>query len=321
MSTKPKRTRVEPVFDARGRLLIERRGLPRSLGTISRDLYHFLRTSTWTRIWLLFGGLFLAANVVFATVLYLGDAQITSATGFADCFWFSIQTMGTIGYGVLAPADTLANVVVTLECFVGIALTALITGVVFARFATAEARVIFSKQCVIHQFDGKPCLMFRMCNARSTAIVEANVRVYVARDERTIEGESFRRIYDLALRRNNSPVFALSWVAYHEIDAASPLYGLTPEVIHASTMSLTVTFQGIDDRLAAGIHTRYAYAATDLVFDRKFADIIRFDPETKVRFLDFERFDDIEPLPPTIPPLYPASRGDDGAGAAAEARA
>jgi inward rectifier potassium channel len=278
--------------------MIERRGVPRSFATIFGDLYHFLRTSTWTRIWLLFGGVFLVANLVFAAILYVGHAKITQADGFVDDFWFSVQTMGTIGYGVLSPADTLANVIVTLECFVGIALTALITGVVFSRFATAEARVIFSQSAVVHMFDGKRTLLFRMCNARATAIVEATVHVYLSRDETTVEGDRVRRIHDLELRRNNTPVFALSWSVYHVLDESSPLFDATAESFNGSTNSIIVTFQGIDDRLAATIHTRYVYNADDVQFDRKFADIIKLDPDTKVRYLDFEQFHATEPIAP-----------------------
>src|ERR1700710_273724 len=111
--------------------------MPGMIGArIGTDAYHLLRTATWTRITLLFAGLFLVVNLVFAVILYAGHAQVMNAHGFADDYWFSVQTLATIGYGYLAPADTLSNVVVTVESFVGIGLTAMITGVFFARFAT-----------------------------------------------------------------------------------------------------------------------------------------------------------------------------------------
>jgi len=290
----PKRT-VQPFFDARGRLLIERRGLPAT--TLGNDAYHFLRTASWPRILLLFAALFVGTNLVFALVLWLAGAEITNATSFADYYWFSVQTLATIGYGVLAPADTLSHVIVTIESLLGLGLTALMTGVFFARFATTSARVIFSQVAVIHEFDGKPTLMFRMANARSTAIVEATVRVYLSRDEVLSGGERLRRIHDLALRRGTSPIFALSWTVYHVIDEASPLHGLTAASITDGTPNILVTFQGIDDRLASSIHTRYAYEARDIVFGRRFVDIIHTEPATGVRYLDVDRLNDTEPLP------------------------
>jgi inward rectifier potassium channel len=286
---------VQPFFDARGRLLIERRGLPHT--TFANDAYHFLRTASWTRIILLFIGLFLGTNLVFALVLWLGHASITNATGFADDYWFSVQTLATIGYGVLAPADTLSNVVVTIESLLGIGLTALMTGVFFSRFATTSARVIFSQVAVVHEFDGKPALMFRMANARSTAIVEANIRLYLSRDEQLAGGERMRRIHDLPLLRSISPIFALSWTVYHVLDESSPLHGLTASNMASKIANLMVTFQGIDDRLASTIHTRYSYDPADLVFGRRFVDIIHTDPDRGVRYLDIDQIHDTEPLP------------------------
>jgi inward rectifier potassium channel len=290
------RKSVQPVVDARGRLLLERRGLPRSFGAVlGNDAYHFLRTATWTRITLLFGGLFLVVNFLFAAILYAGHADVMNAHGFADDYWFSVQTLATIGYGYLAPNDALSNVVVTIESFVGIALTAMITGIVFARFSTPSAKVIFSSRAIIGEHDGKRTLLFRIANARSTAIVEATCHVYVSRDEVLANGERMRRIYDLPLRRATSPIFSLSWLATHTIDDASPVADLTPESLAASNINIIVTFQGIDDRLAATVHTRYAYNVEDIVFGCRFADLFHIDPATGQRYLDFERFHDIEP--------------------------
>lgn len=287
---------VQPVVDARGRLLLERRGLPGNLGAaLGSDAYHFLRTATWTRITLLFAGLFLVVNLVFAVILYAGRAGVMNAYGFLDYFWFSVQTLATIGYGYLAPNDTLSNAIVTIESFVGIALTAMITGVVFARFATPSAKVIFSKVAIIGEHDGKRTLMFRMANARSTAIVEATCHLYVSRDEVFANGERMRRIYDLPLRRATSPIFSLSWLATHTIDGGSPVADLTPDTLATSNVNLVVTFQGIDDRLAATVHTRYAYNVEDIVFDRRFVDLFHIDPATGRRYLDFEKFHDTEP--------------------------
>jgi len=286
---------AQPFFDARGRLLIERRGLLDA--TLANDVYHFLRTASWTRILLLFVALFLGTNLVFALVLWLGGASITHAAGFADDYWFSVQTLATIGYGALAPNDLLSNIVVTIESLSGLVLTALMTGVFFARFSTTSARVVFSRVAVIHELDGKPTLMFRMANARSTAIVEATVRLYLNRDEELPGGEQMRRIYDLALRRSTSPIFALSWTIYHVLDETSPLCGLTASSLAAGLANLIVTFQGIDDRLTSTLHTRYSYNPGDLVFGRRFVDIIRTDVATGMRYLDIDHIHDTEPLP------------------------
>jgi inward rectifier potassium channel len=286
-----------PFVDSRGRAQIERRGLPRKLGsTLATDGYHFLRTTTWTAIMLLFAGVFIGTNLIAATVLWLGHADVVNATGFIDYFWFSVQTLATIGYGYLYPNDTLSHVMVTVESFFGIGLTALVTGIFFARFSTPSARVLFSERAIIADYEGKPTLMFRMANARATAIVEATIHVYISRDEVLSTGERVRRIYDLALRRNNSPIFFMTWTAYHVIDETSPLFGKTRDQLDIEGTNVIITFTGIDDRLAATVHTRYAYNMNEIVFDHRFADVIKNDAVTGARYLDFAPFHETEPL-------------------------
>jgi inward rectifier potassium channel len=291
---KPKQS-VQQLVDARGRTLMERRGTRRS--SLAYDAYHFLRTTTWSAIMLLFAALFLISNLIFAAILYFGHAEILNAHGFLDDFWFSVQTMATIGYGYLAPMDMLANTIVTVESFFGIMLTALITGIFFSRFSKPSARIIFSKVAIITQHDGKRALLFRMANERSTAIVEATVHAYLTRDERLANGEPMRRVYDLQLKRTTSPVFALSFLVVHPIDEASPLYGATQENILANGTNIVATFTGIDDQLAATVHSRYLWTTTDIVFDRRFVDLFKRD-ELGRRYLDLGPVHETEPLAP-----------------------
>ena len=291
MSNLPKPQQL--LLDARGRTLIERRGVRKS--SLATDAYHFLRTATWTRIMLLFAMLFAVSNLGFATILYVGHADVMNAKGFLDDLWFSVQTMGTIGYGYLAPADNLANTIVTIESFFGIILTALITGIFFARFSTPSARIVYSRVALITSSDGKRVLQFRLANERATAIVEATVRVYLTRDEKLANGESMRRVYDLPIRRSTSPVFALSFLVVHEIDDKSPLHGATPESLAASGVNVLCTLTGIDDRLAATVHSRYAWNTEDIRFDHRFVDLFKRDAHGK-RYLDLEPIHDTVPL-------------------------
>ena len=281
------------LVDARGRTLIERRGLRKS---VLLDAYHLLRTTSWTVIIALFAALFVVSNLLFAALYDITGATVTNVHGALDYFWFSVQTMATIGYGYLAPADHVANALVTIESFVGILLVALITGIFFARFSTPSARVMFSKVALISEHDAKRVLMFRMANERTTAIVEATVRTYLVVDEKLANGESMRRVYDLQLRRSTSPVFSLSFLAVHEIDANSPLRNRSAELLREQQANIIVTFTGIDDRLAAAVHSRYVYTWEEIEFDRRFADLFRSDPDTGRRYLDMEPFHRTEPL-------------------------
>lgn len=279
------------VLDRRGRVLVERRGLPpRKWGA---DAYHVLRSASWPAVIALFFLCFVLVNAGFAMLLWLGDASIPTANAtLASYFWFSVQTLATIGYGVLAPADTYAHVIVTLESFVGIVLVAVTTGVFYARFATPMARVLFSRVAVFGIHDGAPTLMFRMANERRTALVEATARVYLLRDEVLADGERLRRIYDISLRRSTSPLFAISWIVYHPLDANSPLFGVDAAAARAQNLQLVVTLTGIDDRLAETVHARYVYNHEHFRFGERFVDILGTDPETGARYLDLGRFHD-----------------------------
>jgi inward rectifier potassium channel len=285
--------RTEQLMDVRGRPLMERRGVRRS--SVAYDAYHFLRTASWQKILTLFVASFLLANLLFATLLYVGDANVQNAHGFLDLFWFSVQTMGTIGYGYLTPMDTLSNAVVTLESFFAILYTALLTGIIFARFSTPRARVLFSKVAIISDHDGQRSLTFRMANERSTAIVEATVRAYLVRDEKLANGEPFRRIYDLPLRRATSPVFNLSFLALHVIDDLSPLHQINAVELREHNTNLIITFTGIDDSLAQAVHARYLWTWNEIVYDHRFVDMLRTDDRGK-RYLDLAPIHDTEPL-------------------------
>lgn len=293
--SKPKQ-QVAQLLDARGRTIIERRGVRPS--SIADDAYHLLRTMSWQRALGLFVLLFLVSNFVFAAILYFGHAKIANSTGFVDCYWFSVQSMGTIGYGYLFPEDDLANLIVTFETIYSILLTALVTGMFFARFSTPSARVMFSRVALIGDHDGQRVLQFRMANERTTAIVEATVHVYITREEQLKSGETMRRVYDLKLRRQTTPVFALSFLVVHPIDEESPLNGITPETLAKGAINVIVTFTGIDDQLATNVHARYVWGTEDIRFDHRFADLFKVDQDTGARYLDLAPMHDTEPLAP-----------------------
>ncbi len=155
-----------------------------------RDAYHYFISASWPLVLLLIALTFMTANTLFA-LCYLVDGGIQNARpgSFSDVLFFSIQTMATIGYGVLAPRSAVANVVVSIEAFTGLMGLAMVTGLIFAKFSRPTARVRFSKFAVVSTHNGTPCLMFRMANERTNRIVEAEVHVVLFRLERTTEGD------------------------------------------------------------------------------------------------------------------------------------
>jgi len=270
------------------------------------DLYHWLLTSTWRRFFLLVLLAYLGANALFALgYLALGDAIEEARPGsFSDAFFFSIQTMATIGYGKMAPHGLGANLLVTVEALVGLLGLALVTGLVFAKFARPTARVLFSRVAVVTVFDGVPSLLVRMANERGNQIVEAQVHLVLLRTETTREGEELRRVYDLHLRRNRSPFFALTWTAIHPITPDSPLYGETAESLRAKEVDLVVSLTGFDEALSQTVHARHGYTPGEVLFGCRFADVLTWLPDGR-RAIDYRKFHDAVPDVP--PPREPAA--------------
>jgi inward rectifier potassium channel len=260
------------------------------------DAYHFLLTSPWWVLFTLILVCYLAANAIFAAV-YVEDAGIENARpgSFRDAYFFSVQTMATIGYGRMVPTTTLTNVVVTLEALFGLVALALATGLMFAKFSQPRARVLFSRVAVVSVRDGVRSLMVRLANERPTGLVEARLHLVFVRDETTVEGESVRRFYPLPLTREWSAVFALTWTAVHQLDASSPLYGATAESLKTCSAQLIASLVGIEEATAQTVHARYAWTADAILFDRRFRDVLFKMPDGR-RAVDYAHFHEVEPV-------------------------
>jgi inward rectifier potassium channel len=262
-----------------------------------RDPYHLLLTIPWQGFVAAVIVTYLGTNTLFALLYMVGGDNVANATpgSFLDHFFFSVQTLASIGYGAMYPKTVYANVIVTIEAVVGLVAIAVLTGLAFARFSRPTARVLFSRNAVVTPHEGKPTLIFRAANSRRNHILEAQMSVYLLRDVVTLEGQFLRRIYDLKLIRNVSPSFSLTWVAMHEIDDQSPLYGVTLEELTASNATLTVTLNGIDETVSQVVHSRHIYAAPEILWNYRFVDIVERSPEGH-RIIDYNAFHDVEPL-------------------------
>ncbi|MGO9837478.1 MAG: ion channel [Polyangiaceae bacterium] len=266
-----------------------------------QDGYHFLLTSSWWVLFALILASYLGANAIFAVLYLLGGGIENAEPGsFRDAYFFSVQTMATIGYGRMAPTSMFANFLVALEALFGLVTFALATGLMFAKFSQPRARVIFSRFAVVSVRDGVRSLMVRLANERTTGLVEAQLRLVLVRDETTEEGEAVRRFHSLALARSSSAVFALSWTAIHPIDPSSPLYGETPESLMKSRADIVASLVGIEEATGQTVHVRHAWKGEDIRYDHRFADILVLLPDGR-RALDYARFHDVEPVAPPLP--------------------
>ena len=265
--------------------------------TILDDPYHFILTLTWPRFYALVVAFFLAINLVFATAYWLVNGCIANARpgSFSDAFFFSIETLATVGYGALYPATLYGHIVAAVEILVGLMSLAIVTGLIFSRFSKPTARILFSQRMVISPFEGARVLMLRAANERNNRIVEANASLAMVRTERTADGETFTRIHDLPLLRDHTPAFALTWTLIHRIDASSPLHGWTREELLEARTRIMLSINGHDETMAAAVHSYHDYLADDLIFDARFVDVM-LKGENEERIIDLTHFHEIEPL-------------------------
>jgi inward rectifier potassium channel len=280
------------------------------------DLYHGLLTASRTTFALVLMGGYFGLNIVFA-LAYMACGGIENARpgAFEDAFFFSVQTMATIGYGKMVPISTLANLLVTIEAGVGLFGVAVSAALMFSRFTRATAGVVFSKKAVVSRLDGLPTLMFRLANERSDLIHEARVHVVLVRKERSVEGHEFRRLRDLTLERAFTPVFGLSWTVMHKIDKDSPFWGWdgTETDADADDLQIIVHLAGHHEGFQQEVHARWAYSAQDIAWGMQFADLFCDLPGGR-RAVDYARFDIIEADPAMVSSGAGFQESDDRSG-------
>ncbi|HUY27916.1 MAG TPA: ion channel [Candidatus Binataceae bacterium] len=270
-------------------------GVPRS--SIFTDLYHRVLIASWPGLLGFITAAYVLTNLLFALVYWIdGGVGGTRPGSFSDVFFFSVQTMATIGYGRMTPTTFLSNALMSVEALFGLVGLAMMTGLVFAKFSLPTARVRFSNFAVISRRDGVSTLMFRMANLRANRIVEAQMHVSLTRIEKTAEGETVRRWYDLAMLRDRSALFALSWTAQHRVDESSPLANATPESLTRENAALTVSITGLDETFSQTVHARHYYDAAAILFGKRLADIMTFTPGGSTE-VDYSRFDDVVDAP------------------------
>jgi inward rectifier potassium channel len=259
-----------------------------------RDWYHLLLRAPWWFDVLLITAGFLSVNVLFALAyLVMGGVAGARADSFSDLFFFSVQTMATVGYGSMYPATAIAHVLATAESLAGIFVIALVTGIVFAKFSLIRARVQFATHAVIAPMDGLPTLMFRVGNERMSRVIHSVLRVVLTRTERTKEGVVMYRMYDLKLERDWAPALSRSWTVMHRITPDSPLFGQTPDSIAKSEVELILTLAGVDEISGQTLHAAHTYFDAKVRWGARHADMLTDKPNGLI--LDLGKFDELTP--------------------------
>jgi len=261
------------------------------------DLYHYFMTVSWPNLFLTFAGYFFSFNVAFALLYYLVPGCIANRNpdGFWGDFFFSVETLATVGYGDMHPQTLFGHVVAGVEIFVGMMSIALMTGAMFARFSRPQARFLFADVAVVRPMDGKTTLMLRAANARQNIVMEASAQLRLVRDAVTAEGYRIRRIHDLTLIRSQHPVFLLGWNVMHVIDETSPLNGENSATLARDNAIFLLSLSGTDETTGQVLMARHEYTSADLRWNHSFRDTLRTGDDGLAHF-DYTHFHVTDPL-------------------------
>ncbi len=273
------------------RIEVRKTGLRRSF---YKDIYHVVLIASWFEFFVVNTALYISLNLFFAFLYSIGGHNIVNATphSFWDAFVFSFQTSTTIGYGHYLPANTYADFIVILDTLSGIIFVAITTGLAFAKFSKPTAHVLFTDRCVIHKYEGKKTLFFRVANARDSHIADAGIEASVVLAEESPEGVTMQRIKDIKLVRSKSAIFALSWTVMHIIDEESPLMQFTWEDLVEKNVRIVVSLTGIDDWTAQLVHSNHLYKYDEILYNKRFADILSNNDDGSVT-MDYSQFNEL----------------------------
>ena len=270
------------------------------------NVYHLLLTISWTKFLALVVLAYLMVNTLFAIGYMLcghgavaGVNESSRSIWFLECFFFSVQTLVTIGYGKMTPEGIPANLLVAVEALGGLMGFALATGLLFARFSRPIARIRFSRNAVVAPFMGGKALMFRLANSSSNELAEVHARVTLLRFEDR-DGKRARKFHQLALERERVTFFPVQWVVVHPIDETSPFYGQTEEQVITSQPEIMVLISAIDETFMQTVHSRFSYRLDEIVYGAKFRDVYETAPDGRIR-LDVRRLDEYDRIEFTAP--------------------
>jgi inward rectifier potassium channel len=264
---------------------------------VFQDLYHHFMTVSWPRLFGTIAALFLGFDFLFGCLYRLVPDCIANLNppGFAGAFFFSVETLATVGYGDMHPQSLYGHTIAMVEMFVGLMMLALVTGLMFARFSRPRARFLFARYAVIRPVDGRRTLMFRAANARQNVVQEASAQLRMVRDDVTLEGLRLRRITDLALVRSSQPAFSIGWTIMHVIDDTSPLARETEESLGRSRTSLILSVSGTDETTGHVLIAREEYPSAAILWNKGFRDVLTVTADGAVH-IDYTKFHEVEEL-------------------------
>lgn len=251
------------------------------------NVYHSLITMPWSKFILMTMNIYIAVNFIFAILYYLicpdqlnGMIYHTELQKFFEIFFFSSQSLTTVGYGRLNPVGMTASTIAAVESMVGLLGFALATGLLYGRFSRPTAKILYSKNALIapykhpvHSLKAPTALMCRIANERKNQLIEVEVQILFSYNE-DVDGKLVRKFQRLVLEVEKINFLAMSWTIVHPINEESPLYGLSLPDLESVNAEFMLAIKAIDDTYVQQIYARSSYRWSDVVEGAKFESII-----------------------------------------------
>ncbi len=280
-----------------GSVNVKRKGLSRFS---TSNNYHNLITMGWGKFWLIILTCYFIANIIFASIyVLLGAGSLDGATGnsfferFMDAFFFSAQTISTVGYGHISPHGMFSNSVAAMESMIGLLAFALATGLLYGRFSRPSAKMKFSKNLLVAPYmeNGKG-IMFRLANLRRNTLIDLQMEVIFSYND-DVDGKKIRRFLSLELERKRVSILTMSWTVVHPLDDNSPLRDITPESMRETEASFAILLKAFDDTFSQTVHSRTSYQYDEMIWDAKFKPAFDRDDDGRL-ILDLNKIDHFE---------------------------
>ncbi len=287
----------QPLINKNGTPNVKRVGLPLFNGA---NNYQILITMSWTKFWIMVVSGYLTINIVFAFIyMSFGPGSLDGTSGsdafhrFMDSFFFSAQTISTVGYGHISPRGMASNSVAALESMMGLLAFALATGLLYGRFSRPSARIAFSKNILIAPYlENGRGVMFRLANLRKNILIDLEIEIIFSFNE-TIDGKTTRRFYPLEVERRKVSILTLNWTVVHPLDENSPLRDMTKDDIEKTEAGFSILLRAFDDTFSQTVHTRTSYQFEDIVWGAKFKPVFDRDEDGRI-ILDLSKISDHE---------------------------
>lgn len=265
------------------------------------DLYSFFIEISWAKFFFLILLAYTLMNVFFGLVYTcIGIEEITKRTGnvfsdFLNGFFFSAQTLTTVGYGGISPHGIASNLIAAFEAMIGLLSFSFITGLLYGRFSKPRAAIKFSENLILREFKGQRALMFRLMNSRKTVMIEPKIRVTLSLTEKDETNASIKKYFELKLQRDAIMYLPTVWTVVHEIGEDSPLYSYTNEEISELNAELFLLLQYHEESFAQNVYQIYSYDFMDLEVDVKYKSSYKFD-EDGYTILDHDTLSEVEKM-------------------------